>query len=65
MGEETVPVLVMHGDDDQVVPYANSARPYARVVQNGTVKTYSGFPDGMPTTLAGTIKADLPAVLGP
>ena len=55
----TVPVLVMHGDDDQVVPYANSAPLSAQLLQNGTLKTYEGFPHGMPTTEAETINADL------
>ncbi|WIX83003.1 alpha/beta hydrolase [Amycolatopsis carbonis] len=55
----TVPVLVMHGDDDQVVPYADSAPLSAKLLQNGTLKTYAGFPHGMPTTQAETINADL------
>jgi non-heme chloroperoxidase len=55
----TVPVLVMHGDDDQIVPYEDSGPLSARLVQNGTLKTYSGFPHGMPTTEAPTINADL------
>jgi non-heme chloroperoxidase len=55
----TVPVLVQHGDDDQVVPYADSAPLTAKLVQNGTLKTYHGFPHGMPTTQAATINADL------
>ncbi len=55
----TVPVLVMHGDDDQIVPYADSAPLSAELVQNGTLKTYPGFPHGMPTTQAETINADL------
>ena len=55
----TVPVLVMHGDDDQVVPYADSGPLSAELVQNGTLKTYAGFPHGMPTTQAATINADL------
>jgi non-heme chloroperoxidase len=55
----TVPVLVMHGDDDQVVPYADAGPLSARLVQNGTLKTYAGFPHGMPTTQADTINADL------
>jgi dienelactone hydrolase len=37
----TVPVLVMHGDDDQIVPYADSAPLSAELVQNGTLKTYN------------------------
>jgi non-heme chloroperoxidase len=55
----TVPVLVMHGDDDQVVPYADSAPLSAELLPNGTLKTYAGFPHGMPTTKAETINADL------
>lgn len=55
----TVPVLVMHGDDDQIVPYENSGPLSARLLPNGTLKTYKGFPHGMPTTHAETINADL------
>jgi non-heme chloroperoxidase len=55
----TAPVLVMHGDDDQIVPYADSGPLSAKLVQNGTLKTYKGFPHGMPTTQADTINADL------
>ncbi len=60
---EWVPVLVMHGDDDQVVPYADSGPLSAKLVQNGTLKTYHGFPHGMPTTQAETINPDLLAFL--
>jgi non-heme chloroperoxidase len=59
----SVPVLVMHGDDDQVVPYADSGPLTAKLLRNGTLKTYSGFPHGMPTTQAETINADLLAFL--
>jgi non-heme chloroperoxidase len=59
----SVPVLVMHGDDDQIVPYADSAPLSAKLLKNGTLKTYSGFPHGMPTTQAETINADLLAFL--
>jgi len=55
----TVPVLVMHGDDDQIVPYADSAPLSAKLLKNGTLKTYKSFPHGMPTTNADTINADL------
>jgi len=55
----TVPVLVMHGDDDQIVPYADSGPLSAKLVKNGTLKTYKGFPHGMPATQAATINADL------
>ena len=59
----TVPALVMHGDDDQVVPYADSAPLSAQLLANSTLKTYAGFPHGMPTTQAETINADLLAWL--
>ena len=54
-----VPVLVMHGDDDQIVPYADSGPLSANLLKNGTLKTYKGFPHGMPTTHAEIINADL------
>ena len=59
----TVPVLVMHGDDDQIVPYADSGPLSAKLLKNGTLKTYKGFPHGMPTTEAETINADLLAFI--
>jgi non-heme chloroperoxidase len=59
----TVPVLVMHGDDDQIVPYKDSAPKSAELLQNATLKTYAGFPHGMPTVEADTINADLLAFL--
>ena len=59
----TVPVLVMHGNDDQIVPYADSAPLSAKFLKNSTLKTYNGFPHGMPTTEADTINADLLAFL--
>jgi non-heme chloroperoxidase len=55
----TVPTLVMHGDDDQIVPYADSGPLTAKIVKNATLKTYKGFPHGMCTTQADTINADL------
>ena len=59
----TVPVLVMHSEDDQIVPYADSGRLSAKLLKNGTLKTYKGFPHGMPTTHADTINADLLAFI--
>ncbi|MNM44397.1 Non-heme chloroperoxidase [compost metagenome] len=53
------PVLVMHGDDDQIVPYENSGPLSAKLLPNGTLKTYEGYPHGMPTTHAKVINADL------
>ena len=55
----TVPVFVGHGDDDQIVPYADSAPLSAKLLKKGTLKTYKGFPHGMPTTHSETINADL------
>ena len=59
----TVPMLVMHGDDDQIVPYADSGPLSAKLLKNGMLKTYKGFPHGMPTTQAETINADLLAFI--
>jgi non-heme chloroperoxidase len=61
--EFTVPTLVMHGDDDQIVPYADSAPLSAKLVKGAILKTYKGFPHGMPTTEADTINADLLAFI--
>jgi non-heme chloroperoxidase len=58
-----VPVLVMHSEDDQIVPYADSGPMSAKLLKNGTLKTYKDFPHGMPTTEAATINADLLAFL--
>jgi non-heme chloroperoxidase len=54
-----VPVLVMHGDDDQIVPYADSAPLSAKLLKKGELKTYKGFPHGMATTHAEVINPDL------
>jgi non-heme chloroperoxidase len=59
----SIPMLVMHGDDDQIVPYADSGPLAAKLLKNGTLKTYKGFPHGMPTTEAPTINADLLAFI--
>ena len=58
-----VPVLVMHGDDDQVVPYADSAPLTVKLLRNGQLKTYEGLPHGMATTHADVINADLLAFI--
>jgi hypothetical protein len=55
----TVPVLVMHSEDNQIVPYVASGPLSAKLLKNGTLKTYKGLPHGMPTTQAETINADL------
>jgi non-heme chloroperoxidase len=58
-----VPVLVLHGEDDQVVPIDASARQAIKLLKNGTLITYPGFPHGMATTQAETINADLLAFI--
>jgi non-heme chloroperoxidase len=59
----TIPTLVMHSEDDQVVPYVAAGPKSAALLKNGTLKSYKGFPHGMPTTHADTINADLLAFL--
>ncbi|TPJ39572.1 alpha/beta hydrolase [Mesorhizobium sp. B2-3-13] len=54
-----VPVLVMHGDDDQIVPIADSALLTIKLLKKGELKVYKGFPHGMATTHAEIINADL------
>jgi non-heme chloroperoxidase len=58
-----VPVLVMHSEDDQIVPYVASGPLSAKLLKNRTLKTYKDFPHGMPTTEAATINSDLLAFL--
>ncbi len=54
-----VPVLVLHGDDDQVVPYGDSAPLAVKLLKQGMLKTYNGYPHGMATTYADEINADI------
>ncbi len=58
-----VPVLVMHSEDDQIVPYVAAGPRSAQLLKNGTLITYKGFPHGMPTTHADKINADLLAFI--
>ncbi|HDS9457964.1 TPA: alpha/beta hydrolase [Enterobacter asburiae] len=59
----TIPVLVMQGDDDQVVPYKNAALLQDKLLANSVLKIYPGFPHGMHTTHADTINADILAFI--
>lgn len=59
----TVPVLIMHGDDDQIVPIADSAQLSIKLVKNGTLKVYKGYPHGMCTTHPEVINEDLLAFI--
>jgi non-heme chloroperoxidase len=58
-----VPTLVMHGDDDQIVPFADSAPLTVKLLEHGTLKVYPGFPHGMATVHADVINKDLLAFI--
>jgi non-heme chloroperoxidase len=58
-----VPTLIMHGDDDQIVPIGASAMLSSKIVKGATLKVYKGAPHGMPSTLKDQINADLLAFL--
>ncbi len=55
----SVPTLVLHGDDDQIVPIGASAHESIKLLKNGTLKVYPGYPHGMLTTHAEVLNADL------
>ena len=59
----TVPTLVMHGDDDQIVPIANSALLSVKLLKNGVLKVYEKFPHGMCTTHDDVVNPDLLAFI--
>jgi non-heme chloroperoxidase len=59
----TVPTLVLHGEDDQVVPFATTGKLSAEIVTGAKLISYPGYPHGMPTTNADTINADLLAFI--
>lgn len=59
----TVPVFVMHGEDDQIVPIADSALLSSKLLPNGTLKTYPGLPHGMCTTHPEVVNPDLLAFI--
>lgn len=58
-----VPVLVMHGEDDQICPFPISGAKSVKLLKHGTLKSYPGFPHGMPTTQADVINKDLLAFI--
>jgi non-heme chloroperoxidase len=58
-----IPVLVQHGDDDQIVPIVAAGLLSAKILKNATLKVYPGFPHGMPATNADVINADLLAFI--
>src|SRR5215472_4498251 len=59
----SVPTLVMHGDDDQIVPYKDAALLSVKLLSHATLKIYQDFPHGMPTTHADVINQDLLAFI--
>lgn len=59
----TVPTLVMHGDDDQVVPIVAAAELSIKLLKHGTLKVYKGYPHGMLTTHADVLNSDLLAFI--
>ncbi|CAM2768788.1 alpha/beta fold hydrolase [Methylobacterium mesophilicum] len=61
----TVPTLVLHGEDDQIVPIADAALKSITLLKNGTLKTYPGYPHGMLTVHADVINADILAFIRP
>src|SRR5581483_11309134 len=54
-----VPTLIIHGDDDQIVPIADSALMSAKIVDNATLRVYKGAPHGLPSTRKDEVNADL------
>jgi len=58
-----VPVLFLHGDDDQIVPFADASKIAVDLVKNGTLKVYPGAPHGMPITMKNQVNADLLAFI--
>ncbi|WP_420823428.1 alpha/beta fold hydrolase [Trinickia diaoshuihuensis] len=59
----SVPTLILHGDDDQIVPIDDSAKLSAKIVKNATLKVYAGAPHGMCSTHVDQVNADLLAFL--
>jgi non-heme chloroperoxidase len=59
----SVPTLVVHGDDDQIVPIAASGRRSAEIAPNATLKVYEGAPHGLPITRQDELNADLLAFI--
>jgi non-heme chloroperoxidase len=59
----TVPTLVMHGSDDQIVPIADSALLSVKLLKNGVLKVYEKFPHGMCTTHADAVNSELLAFI--
>ena len=63
LGKIDVPTLLIHGDDDQIVPIDASARAAVKLVPNAVLKEYPGAPHGLCTTHKDTVNADLLAII--
>ena len=63
LGRFDVPTLVLHGDDDQIVPIGASAMLSSKLIRNAALKVYKGAPHGMCTTLKDQVNAELLAFL--
>ena len=59
-----MPTLILHGDDDQIVPIADAGLLSSKLVKGATLKVYPGAPHGMCTTLKDQVNADLLAFIG-
>ena len=59
----TIPTLVVHSEDDQIVPYQAAGPLAAKLLPNGRLLTYQGLPHGLPTTHADTLNKDLLAFI--
>ena len=59
LGKITIPVLVVHSEDDQIVPYVAAGPKSAELLQNGFLRTYKDLPHGLPTTHADVVNADM------
>jgi non-heme chloroperoxidase len=59
-----VPTLIVHGNDDQIVPFADSAPLSAKLIPNARLEVYEGAPHGLPSTLKDRLNADLLAFFG-
>jgi non-heme chloroperoxidase len=58
-----IPTLIMHGDDDQIVPFADSATLQAKLIPNAKLMVYKGAPHGLCTTMKDQVNEDLLAFI--
>ena len=63
LGKVDVPSMVMHGDDDQIVPFPDAGALTAKLIKGAVLKVYAGYPHGMPITHSDVINQDLLAFI--